>query len=111
MPIPNYHTSLCSHMIDHMFRYLLILWAHVGNQHGHVVCVPHPRVTGEVLQDHHGFVQPSDGLHHSEIKQGDGRGKHEKVTAEISFLEIARILALLKRYTANPELSKISKDD
>lgn len=47
--------------------YLLILWAHLGQQHGHVVSVPHPGVTGEILQDHHGFVQASDCLHHPVI--------------------------------------------
>lgn len=44
--------------------YLLILGAHLGHQHGHVVRVPHPGVAGEILQDHHGFVEASDRLHH-----------------------------------------------
>ena len=47
-----------------MCPYLLILGAQLGHQHGYVVSVPRPGVTGEILQDHHGFVEASDCLHH-----------------------------------------------
>lgn len=49
--------------------YLFILGAHLGHQHSYVVSVPHPGVTGEVLQNHHGFVKASDCLHHPIINK------------------------------------------
>lgn len=49
--------------------YLLVLGGHLAHQHGDVVGVPHPGVTGEILQDHHGFVETSDCLHHPAMKE------------------------------------------
>jgi len=57
--------------------YLLILRAHLADQHGHVVVAPHPGVTGEILQHHHGFVEASDRLHHP-VTHGGGTGKKGK---------------------------------
>lgn len=50
-------------------QYLFILRAHLGHQHSYVVSVPHPGVTGEILEDHHGFVEASNCLHHPEINK------------------------------------------
>lgn len=58
--------------------YLLILRAHLGDQHGHIVCVPHPGVTGEIFQNHHGFVETSDCLHHPKINKRLRRGKRKR---------------------------------
>lgn len=54
-------------MTPFILPYLLILGAHLGLQHGHVVGVPHPGVAGEELQHHHGFVEASDRLHHPTV--------------------------------------------
>lgn len=61
-----------------IFLYLFILRAHLGHQHGNVVSVPHPGVTGEVLQNHHGFVEASDRLHHPEINKRRRQNHSEK---------------------------------
>lgn len=49
-----------------MSPHLFIFWAHLAHQHCDVVRVPHPRVAGEILQNHHGLVEASDCLHHPE---------------------------------------------
>lgn len=56
-------------------QYLFILRAHLCHQHGYVVSVPHPGVTGEILEDHHGFVEASNCLHHPEINKSKANKK------------------------------------
>lgn len=61
-----------------LLLYLFILRAHLGHQHGDVVRVPHPGVTGEVLQNHHGFVKASDRLHHPKVNKRRRQNHSEK---------------------------------
>lgn len=75
--------------------YLPVLGAQVTHQHVHVVRVPLPVLTAEVLQQTDGFVQTVENTHHSERKHTDTLRTSLKNQSQLRFYDVCVCVLLL----------------